>query len=128
MATAEVLDIAQLSTFCSLPQSSVQALLDAPTANIVRTLLQNIATKAGEFQEARSVKLKSSVELENAVRGGDAKNRLLKSSVDKALKESADLRQKLQDEGKIQAWGDCCAVTHLLQNKPELHWRPNCRP
>lgn len=102
MSTAEVLDITQLSTFCSLPQSSVKALLDAPTADLVRTLLQNIATKAGELQEARSVNLKSSVELENAVRGGDAKNRLLKSSVDKALKESAELRQKLQDEGRIR--------------------------
>lgn len=102
MATAEVLDIAQLSTFCSLPQESVKALLDAPTADLVRTLLQNIAIKAGELQEAKSVNLKSSVELENAVRGGNAKNRLLKSSVDKALKESAELRQKLQDEGRIR--------------------------
>lgn len=128
MATAEVLDIPQLSAFCSLPQSSVQALLDAPTANLVRTLLQNIATKASELQEARSVNLKSSVELENAVRGGDAKNRLLKSSVNKALKESADLKQKLQDEGNIQAWVGCRAVTYLLQRKLEHHWTPNCNP
>ena len=102
MANMEVLDTAQLSNFCSLPQASVTALLDAPTANLVRTLLQNIAVRARELEEAKSDRLKSSVELENAIRGGDAKNRLLKSSVDKGLKEAADLKKNLEDEGKAQ--------------------------
>ena len=39
------------------------------------------------------------VELENAVRAGESKSRLLKGSVDKGLKEAAELRNRLQQEG-----------------------------
>lgn len=102
MATAEVLDVPQLSKFCSLPPTSIDTLLDAPTTDLVRTLLQNIGTKAREYDEAKSGNLKLSIELENAVRGGDAKNRLLKTSVEKGLKEAADIRHKLQDEGRFR--------------------------
>lgn len=101
MAAPE-LDSAQLSSYCSLPQESINILLDAPTADLVRSLLQNITTKAHEHNELTSEKLKLGVELENAVRGGETKNRVLKSSVDKNLKEAADLRQKLREEGR------CC--------------------
>ena len=113
MAATEVLDVVQLSTFCSLPQTSINALLDAPTTDLVRTLLQNIMTKTREHEEAKSANLKLSVELENAVRGGDAKNRQLKSSLDKALKEAADLRQKIHDEGEVRSPNEPHAVTHF---------------
>ena len=98
MAVAE-LDVSQLSSFCSLPQQSIDTLLDAPTADIVRTLLENISVKVQEHNELASEKLKLSVELENAVRGGETKSRVLKGSIDKGLKEATDLRQKLQAEG-----------------------------
>lgn len=99
MAVAQ-LDVAQLSSFCSLPQQSIDGLLDTPTASLVRTLLENISVRAHEHSDLASEKLKLGVELENAVRGGETKSRVLKGSIDKGLKEATDLRQKLQAEGR----------------------------
>ncbi len=96
---AATLDIPYLSTFCSLPQATLTTLKDEPTVELVNTLLIQIAAKAREFDEVKAEKLRLEVELENAVRSGDAKARALKSSVDKALKEAADLRAKLKAEG-----------------------------
>lgn len=107
MAVAQ-LDVAQLSSFCSLPQQSIDTLLDAPTAGLVRTLLENISVKAHEHNDLASEILKLGVELENAVRGGETKSRVLKSSIDKGLKEATDLRQKLQAEGR---WCPGCAYS-----------------
>ena len=100
MAVAEI-DVSQLSSFCSVPQQSIDTLLDAPTAGLVRTLLENISVKVQEHNELASEKLKLSVELENAVRGGETKSRVLKGSIDKGLKETTDLRQRLQAEGRL---------------------------
>lgn len=99
MATAE-LDVAQLSSFCSLPQQSITTLLDTPTAELVRILLNNISSKAREQNQLTSERLKLGVELENAVRGGETRNRVLKGSIDKGLKEAAEVRQKLHAEGR----------------------------
>lgn len=98
MAAVE-LDVARLSAFCSLPPTSIETLLDAPTVELVRTLLSNISDRTREYDELKSEKLKLGVELENAVRGGESKSRVLKSSVDKGLKEAAKLREKLQVAG-----------------------------
>ncbi len=99
MADAQ-LDTAQLSSYCSLPQQLIATLLDMPTADLVRTLLEKISVRAREYGELTSEKLRLGVELENAVRGGESKSRVLKGSIDKGLKEAADLRQKLQAEGR----------------------------
>lgn len=98
MATAE-LDIPRLSSFCALPQSSLHTLLDAPTRDLVRNLLENLTPRIHEYDELKSNNLKLHVELENAVRGGESKSRVLKNSVDKGLREASELRQKLQDSG-----------------------------
>lgn len=99
MATAQ-LNIPQLSSYFALPQTTITTILDAPTAELVQTLLDKVSAKAREHDEVASEKLKLEVELENAVRTGETKNRVLKSSVDKGLKEITDLRQQLQAEGK----------------------------
>ena len=99
----EILDVQHLSSYCSLPQNTIETLLDAPTVDLVRSLLQHVAHKAREHEGAKSESLKLSVELENAVRGGEAKTRILKSSVDKGLKDAAELRQRLQSEGMSEA-------------------------
>lgn len=96
---ATQLDTAQLASYCSLPQQAIDTLLDTPTLDVVRTLLESISAKARGHSEIASQKLRLEVELENAVRGGESKNRVLKGSVDKGLKEAAYLRQKLQVEG-----------------------------
>ena len=95
------LDIPQLSNFCSLPQASVNTLLDAPTADLVRGLLQKISTRAHEYNELKSEKLRSSVELESAVRGQETKNRILKTQLEKSHHEVEDTQQKLQVQGRI---------------------------
>ncbi|KAI4131278.1 MAG: hypothetical protein LQ338_001303 [Usnochroma carphineum] len=96
MATAE-LDLPRLSSFCALPQKSLNSLLDAPTSDLVRSLLESLVPRIREYDELKADKLKLAVELENAVRGGESKSRVLKNSVDKGLREASDLRQKLQD-------------------------------
>lgn len=100
---AEVLDLQYLSSYCSLPKETITTLLDAPTADLVRSLLLSVTDKAREHEETRSENLRLSVELENAVRTGESQARVLKSSVDKGLKEAAELRQKLQSEGMFDA-------------------------
>ncbi|KAL9131208.1 MAG: hypothetical protein Q9217_000810 [Psora testacea] len=102
MAVVE-LDIPQLSAFCSIPRASVETLLDAPTADLVRTLLQNISLKAQEYNELVSEKLRSGVELEAAVRSQETKNRALKAQIEKSHKESAELRQQLQAQETAKA-------------------------
>ncbi len=109
MAVAQ-LDLAQLSSFCSLPKPTIETLLDAPTAELVRTLLENISVRAHEHNDLTSEKLKLGVELENAVRGGETKSRVLKGSIDKGLKEATDLRQRLQAEGRWRP-GSACSVS-----------------
>ena len=99
MADAEV-DTAQLSSYCSIPQESLETLLDKPTKELICRLLQSITIKVREHNELASEKLKLEVELEKAVRGGESKTRALKSSAEKANKGAADLRAKLQSEGK----------------------------
>ena len=98
MAVAE-LDIPQLSSFCSLPQVSINTLLSAPTAEVVRTLLQHISSKVQEYNELQSEKLRSGVEREAAIRGQETKNRALKAQIEKYHKESAELRLNLQAQG-----------------------------
>lgn len=97
---ASGLDVAHLSSYCSLPQQSINTLLDAPTTELVQKLLKNISSKAREYNERTSEKLKLAVELENAVRGGESRNRNFRTSIDKAQNEAAELKQKLQTEGR----------------------------
>ncbi|KAL8907417.1 MAG: hypothetical protein Q9171_005859 [Xanthocarpia ochracea] len=97
MAAAE-LDIPRLSSFCAVPQTSLTTLLDTPTSDLVRNLLASLSPRIHEYDTLKAENLKLNVELENVVRGGESKSRVLKNSVDKALRETAELRQKLQGE------------------------------
>ena len=98
MAVAE-LDIPQLASFCSIPETSIHSILDQPTEELVRSLLEGVSAKVQEHNELKSEKVRVDVELENAVRGGESKSRVLRTSLDRAQKETADVKQKLQIEG-----------------------------
>lgn len=98
MAAAE-LDIPRLSAFCAVPQASLNSLLDTPTSDLVRNLLASLSPRIHEYDGLKAEKLKLNVELENAVRGGESKSRVLKNSIDKGVKEAAELRRKLHEEG-----------------------------
>ncbi|KAL8807609.1 MAG: hypothetical protein Q9182_000593 [Xanthomendoza sp. 2 TL-2023] len=102
MATAE-LDIPRLSAFCAVPQTSLISLLDTPTVDLVRNLLESLSPRIHELDGVKAEKLKINVELENAVRGGESKSRVLKNSVDKGLKEAAQLKQKLEQAEQSKA-------------------------
>ena len=93
------IDTSHLAKYCSLPHASVETLLDNPTKELVRTLLQTLTVRAKEYDEIKASNLRLNVELESAVRGGEAKSRVLRASVDKGHKEAAELRQELQSEG-----------------------------
>ncbi|KAL8742872.1 MAG: hypothetical protein Q9190_004717 [Brigantiaea leucoxantha] len=101
MAAAE-LDVSRLSIFCSIPQSSITTLLDSPTSDLVKTLLENISSRIIEYEDTKSAKLRTDVELENAVRGGEAKNRVLRNAVDKSHRDADDLRQQLRVEENLR--------------------------
>lgn len=116
MAIAQ-LDFPQLSSYLALPHATITTILDAPTAELVQTLLAKISAKAREHDETTSENLRLEVELENAVRSGETKSRVLKSSVDKGLKEITDLRQKLQAEGKSGFETDWDISTHILRHR-----------
>ncbi|KAK8184280.1 hypothetical protein BC567DRAFT_218003 [Phyllosticta citribraziliensis] len=98
MATAAI-DTAYIAASYSIPEPTLQTLLDAPTVELVQQLLSHIEAKAKEFDELKAEKLRSDVELENAVRTGDNRARALKASVDKGLKDVEELRRKLNEEG-----------------------------
>ncbi|KAK2739741.1 hypothetical protein FQN55_009331 [Onygenales sp. PD_40] len=95
MATAAV-DLPFLSSHYSIPETTLTTLSQNPTADLVNQLLESISTKARETEELKSDKLRLDVELENAVRSGESKVKVLKNSVEKGLAEITSLRNKLQ--------------------------------
>ena len=106
---AVAIDLPYLSAYYSIPQATLTTLQEAPTVELVNSLLVQIEAKARESDEVKAEKLRIEVELENAVRSGESKARVLKSSVDKSLKEVADLRSKLKAEGEY-----ICIVSLVL--------------
>ncbi|KAL8646549.1 MAG: hypothetical protein Q9226_006810 [Calogaya cf. arnoldii] len=102
MAAAE-LDVPRLATFCGVSQASLNTLLDAPTSELVRNFLASLSPRVHEYDGLKAEKLKLNVELENAVRGGESKSRVLKNSIDKGVKEAAELRRKLHEEEELKA-------------------------
>ena len=99
MAAAEV-DAGYIAQAYSVPEPTIASLLDAPTIEHVKLLLSKIEEKAREFEDAQAEKLRTDVELETAVRNGNARAKQLKESVDKGLKEIEDLRKTLAAEGR----------------------------
>lgn len=113
MATAAV-DIPFLASHYAIPETALTTLSENPTVELVNQLLESISTKARETEELKSDKLRLEVELENAVRGGEAKVKVLKSSVEKGLEEISNLRNKLQESGKSYKSKDIERVNHMF--------------
>lgn len=100
MAAATV-DAAFIAASYSIPEPTIQNLLSSPVADLVQSLLLQVEAKAREFEDLKADKLRTDVELEAAVRGGESRTRQLKASVDGGLKEVEELRRKLNDEGTL---------------------------
>lgn len=101
--TAVAVDIGYLAASYSVTESTLHTLLDAPTVDLVRALLEHIEAKARETDEIKAEKLRTDVELENTIRGGEARTRALKTSVDKGLQDVEELRKKLNESGESHA-------------------------
>ena len=97
MAAAEV-DVAYLSTQVGVPDSDLNSALTAPTPDLVKIVFNAIITKIRALEED---KFQLGIELEGAIRSSESRCEQFKATTDKALKEVDELRQKLQDEGKI---------------------------
>ena len=93
-------DINSISSFASIPASTVSTLLENPTVELVTSLLQGIAAKIQEYEQLKAQKFRFEVELETSVRTSDSKIKVLKTSLDKALAESSRLRVDLQKSGE----------------------------
>jgi nucleoprotein TPR len=93
------LDISHIASTYSLPHSTLQTLLDAPTSQLVQALFQSLSAFAKSHDDLKADKLKADVELEAAVRSGDAKVRQLKGSLETSLKEIETLRRSLNESG-----------------------------
>ncbi|KAI0999843.1 hypothetical protein K3495_g8355 [Podosphaera aphanis] len=97
MATMTV-DIEYLSTYLSLPQSTLSSVIDAPTAECVRSVLNAITIKAHEHDELAADKLRVDIELENAIRTSETRIDGLRLNLDKAQKTVEEVRIKLSEE------------------------------
>ncbi|KAI9675502.1 MAG: hypothetical protein M1829_003306 [Trizodia sp. TS-e1964] len=93
-----MVDVNFLSSYLDVPSTSLSTILDAPTAELVQSVLQAIAIRAKEHIEAKAEKVRLEVELENAVRSGEAKSKSLKASIAKGLKDVEELRGKVNEE------------------------------
>jgi len=100
MATAAVtVNTSFIAASYSFPEYQLDALLEAPTVDLVKSLLTQIEIKAREYQTKDADKLRTDVELDTVIRSSENRVRQLKDSVDKGSKEIESLQQKLSQEG-----------------------------
>lgn len=103
---AAVMDVDYLSAYLSLPQQTLNSVLDSPTTDLVRSVLEAVTAKAKEHDELSADKLRVDIELENAVRTSETRVEGLRASLEKSQKTVEEVRTKLKEEGK-------CFISHL---------------
>lgn len=99
MAAADV-DLGYIAGHLGLDQPVLTTLTTEPTVQLVANLLSAVAAKAHEFDQLYADKLQVDIELESAIRSAESRTEGSKATVDKALKEVEDARQKLREQGK----------------------------
>jgi nucleoprotein TPR len=109
---AAILDIDYLSAYLSVPQQTLTSVIDSPTSDLVRSVLEAITAKAREHDELTADKIRVDIELENAVRSSETRIGGLRASVEKAQKTVEEVRTKLKEEGtyyscKISEFNNC---------------------
>lgn len=96
-ADPTAVDVPYLATTFDVAEDELQTLLDAPTAELVKSFLASLTGKAQEFDELKAEKLKVDVELENTVRTSETKVKAQKATVTRHAKEIEELRTKLNE-------------------------------
>lgn len=104
MATAGP-DASFIASYSGLALSNIQSLITTPDPSLVSTFLQAIVSRAQEHERLRADRLRVDVELENAVRGGEAKVRALKATHEKSLREVEQLRSQLNEQRTFRSDG-----------------------
>ena len=99
MAAAAV-DTHFIATSYDISHDKVETLLNAPTVELVKGLLERLVVKAKEHEKVKASKLKTEIELEGALRSNETRTRSVRANVDRVLKESEELRQKLNEQGE----------------------------
>lgn len=97
MAAADV-DLGYIAGHLGLDQPVLTTLTTEPTVQLVANLLSAVAAKAHEFDQLYADKLQVDIELESAIRSAESRTEGSKATVDKALKEVEDARQKLREQ------------------------------
>jgi nucleoprotein TPR len=96
---AAAVDVGYLAASYSVPETTLHSLLSEPTVELVQTLLIQIEAKARAYDDLQSEKIRTDVELEAAIQGGEQRARTLKATAEKAQKEAEELKKKLVQEG-----------------------------
>jgi len=91
------LDLPYLSTTYEVPQADLQALIDAPTTELIHDFLQSLTEKGLENDERHAEKTKVDVEIANLKQTTEVKAKAQKASVTKQAKEIEELRTKLSE-------------------------------
>jgi nucleoprotein TPR len=101
---AAAVDTGFIAASYSVPESEINTLLEAPTVDLVKSLLAQIEKKAGEYQKKDAQTLRVEVELDTVVRSSENRAKQHKEALDKALKEAEALRSKLSQAGTCLAY------------------------
>jgi len=96
---AAALDVGYLSAHLGVPEETIGTVATDPTADLVRAVLDAVATKAREYEELYSSKLNVDIELESVARSSESRCLTYKATADAALKDVEELRRQLQEEG-----------------------------
>lgn len=91
-------DATYIASYSGLALPNIQSLITTPTPALVASFLQAIISRAQEHERLKADRLRLDVELENAVRGGEAKARALKATHEKSLQEVEKLRSQLNEQ------------------------------
>jgi len=95
---ASTLDTGYLAASYSIEEPRLKELLDAPTTELIKEFLQKLEEKAHENDKLQAQKLRTEVELENALRNNNFRAKQLQDSTTKHRKEIEDLKEKLTEE------------------------------
>jgi nucleoprotein TPR len=114
------IDVDYLSAYLNVPQPTLTTIVDAPTAELVRLVLEAVKVKAHEHDELVADKLRVDIELENAVRTSETRVEGLRSTIEKAQNTVEELRIKLKEEGNYR---DKIFTTQLLTTVSHRKWK-----
>ena len=96
---ATVMDVDYLSAYLNVPQPTLTTIVDAPTTELVRLVLEAVKAKAHDHDALVADKLHVDTELDNAYRSSETRVDGLRSTIEKSQNTVEELRVKLKEEG-----------------------------